>query len=110
MTRSWVQKRNPSFFLFAMHPGWCDTPGVETSLPSFHANMKGRLRSLEQGADTIVWASLADQAELQSVQGFFLQDRVPVSINLPLSKWTVSTDDEVSLFMSKMTEIKERFN
>lgn len=39
----------------AMHPGWADSPGVESSLPRFHRLTKGILRTPEQGADTIVW-------------------------------------------------------
>ena len=43
----------------AMHPGWADTPGVETSLPGFHRVMRPLLRTPEQGADTIVWLAAA---------------------------------------------------
>ncbi len=39
----------------AMHPGWVDTPGVESGLPTFYRVMKPLLRSPEEGADTIVW-------------------------------------------------------
>jgi len=38
-----------------MHPGWADSPGVETSLPRFHALTKRILRTPEAGADTIAW-------------------------------------------------------
>lgn len=38
-----------------MHPGWADTPGVQSSLPRFHRLTKGMLRTPEQGADTVVW-------------------------------------------------------
>jgi dehydrogenase/reductase SDR family protein 12 len=43
----------------AMHPGWADTPGVQTSLPTFHRLTKGSLRTPEQGADTIIWLAAA---------------------------------------------------
>lgn len=46
----------------AMHPGWVDTPGVESSLPGFHRTMRRFLRTPEQGADSIVWLALADAA------------------------------------------------
>jgi NAD(P)-dependent dehydrogenase (short-subunit alcohol dehydrogenase family) len=39
----------------AMHPGWCDTPGLSSSLPVFRRLARPLLRSAEQGADTIVW-------------------------------------------------------
>lgn len=39
----------------SMHPGWADTPGVESSMPRFYKATKKILRTPEQGADTIVW-------------------------------------------------------
>jgi NAD(P)-dependent dehydrogenase (short-subunit alcohol dehydrogenase family) len=39
----------------ATHPGWADTPGVETSLPTFHKITGPLLRDAEGGADTTVW-------------------------------------------------------
>lgn len=41
--------------VYAMHPGWADTPGVVDSLPGFHRLTGPILRDLEQGADTTVW-------------------------------------------------------
>lgn len=57
----------------AMHPGWADTPGVQASLPRFRAITRPLLRSLEEGADTIVWLA-ADEAPLAS-SGDFWHDR-----------------------------------
>ena len=45
----------------AVHPGWADTPGVQSSLPTFRRFTRPLLRSAEQGADTISWLVLADQ-------------------------------------------------
>ena len=59
----------------AMHPGWADTPGVETSLPGFHKLMRSRLRSPEEGADTIVWLAVASEAA--RVSGGLFLDREP---------------------------------
>ncbi len=49
-----------------MHPGWADTPGVQTSLPRFRTIMGPLLRDLEDGADTIVWLAADDTAERSS--------------------------------------------
>jgi NAD(P)-dependent dehydrogenase (short-subunit alcohol dehydrogenase family) len=68
----------------SMHPGWADTPGVRTSLPRFHAVMKGMLRSPEQGADTVVW--LAASARPRGTPGQFWFDR-RVAMEYPLP-WT----------------------
>lgn len=40
---------------YAVHPGWADTPGVQTSLPVFRRILGPILRNAHQGADTIDW-------------------------------------------------------
>jgi NAD(P)-dependent dehydrogenase (short-subunit alcohol dehydrogenase family) len=45
----------------AMHPGWVDTPGVSSGLPTFHRLTKPILRTPAQGADTIAWLVAADE-------------------------------------------------
>lgn len=54
LAKLWAKERPETCFA-AMHPGWADTPGVSSSLPTFHKLTRGVLRSPEQGADTIVW-------------------------------------------------------
>jgi hypothetical protein len=44
----------------ATHPGWADTPGVETSLPTFHRLTGPLLRDAEGGADTSVWLAATE--------------------------------------------------
>jgi dehydrogenase/reductase SDR family member 12 len=39
---------------YAMHPGWVDTPGLASGLPSF-TRLGSLLRRPEEGADTAVW-------------------------------------------------------
>ena len=39
----------------SMHPGWVETPGVATHLPTFNTISKPVLRDTEDGADTAVW-------------------------------------------------------
>ncbi len=63
----------------AMHPGWADTPGVQSALPRFRSIAGPLLRSPEQGADTIVWLACDEQAG-QSSGGFWL-DRRPRKIH-----------------------------
>lgn len=58
--------------VYAMHPGWADTPGVASSLPLFRALTKPLLRTPEQGADTIGWLVAADPAP---TTGTFWHDR-----------------------------------
>jgi NAD(P)-dependent dehydrogenase (short-subunit alcohol dehydrogenase family) len=55
----WAERR-PHSIVSAMHPGWADTPGVAASLPRFHARLGKRLRTPEEGADTVVWLATAE--------------------------------------------------
>ncbi|MDF2732094.1 MAG: dehydrogenase, short-chain alcohol dehydrogenase like [Desertimonas sp.] len=55
----------------AIHPGWADTPGVETSLPRFHRLMRPLLRTPAEGADTIAWLAAEDGRPLAGTGGFW---------------------------------------
>jgi dehydrogenase/reductase SDR family protein 12 len=57
----------------AMHPGWADTPGIKTSIPTFQRVMRPLLRTPAQGADTIVWLAAAE--EPGGITGRFWCDR-----------------------------------
>jgi NAD(P)-dependent dehydrogenase (short-subunit alcohol dehydrogenase family)/peroxiredoxin len=59
----------------AMHPGWADTPAVQTSLPRFHRLTRSILRTPAEGADTVVW--LAACARARAFSGRFFFDREP---------------------------------
>ena len=75
---AWAQhEANSHVDFLAMHPGWADTPGVVTSLPTFHKVMGPLLRTPDQGADTITW--LAASATPQGMSGQFWHDRAPRS-------------------------------
>ena len=64
----------------SMHPGWADTPGVQTALPGFRRLTKRVLRSPAEGADTIVW--LARAREANQVSGKLFLDREPRTTHL----------------------------
>lgn len=53
-------QKYPEYLFSAMHPGWVDTPGVRYSMPSFKKLLNKRLRSIEEGADTILWLATSD--------------------------------------------------
>ena len=60
LTELWAERlRGSGVSAHSMHPGWADTPGVETSLPRFHKLMGPLLRDADQGADTAVWLAAA---------------------------------------------------
>jgi len=62
--------------VFSMHPGWVSTSGLKESMPKFFCLMKNRLRSLEEGSDTILWLLLTGK-NIKS--GGFYFDRKIVS-------------------------------
>ena len=78
LNEMWAE-RVPDVAFHAMHPGWADTPGVAESLPTFRKVTGPLLRSVEEGADTIVWLA-ADDAAL-ATSGRFWHDRHQRSIH-----------------------------
>jgi dehydrogenase/reductase SDR family member 12 len=74
LTELWAQRLSGTGVLVhAMHPGWTDTPGLQSSLPRFYSLTKWLLRTPRQGADTIVW--LGDACEPARSSGGFWHDR-----------------------------------
>ena len=83
LTERWAaQPANAGVTFVSMHPGWADTDAVRTSLPQFYDSLKPKLRSPEQGADTLVWTCVVPETKLQS--GAFYFDRRAVSKHLAL--------------------------
>ncbi len=75
LTELWDERLAGSGVSFhSMHPGWADTPGVETSLPTFRRVLGPVLRNAAEGADTIVWLAGADEPARRA--GRFWHDRV----------------------------------
>ncbi|XP_016109005.1 dehydrogenase/reductase SDR family member 12-like [Sinocyclocheilus grahami] len=106
MTEQWAAQHKEIHFS-SMHPGWADTPAVQSSMPDFHAKMKNKLRTEAQGADTVVWLAISDAASRQP-SGLFFQDRKAVSTHLPLASSRSSPAEEQKL-MSKLEELAVKF-
>ncbi len=74
LTEQWAERlARIGVVVHAMHPGWVDTPGLESSLPRFYGATKWLLRTPQEGADTIVWLGAA--AEPARCTGGFWHDR-----------------------------------
>ncbi|MFT4519956.1 MAG: dehydrogenase/reductase SDR family protein 12 [Halioglobus sp.] len=74
MTEEWARKwLEEGIVVNAMHPGWADTPGVRSALPTFRRLTKRVLRSPQEGADTVVWLAVAKEAG--TVSGKLFLDR-----------------------------------
>ena len=90
LNREWARRVPAHEVCFhAMHPGWVDTPGVVSGLPTFHRVMRPLLRTPDEGADTAVW--LASDPEAARTSGDFWHDRHRRSVHrLP---WTRDAAD-----------------
>lgn len=74
VTQEWHEEwAKQGIFINTMHPGWADTPGVQSALPTFRRVTRWILRSSEEGADTIVW--MAVDNSLENVSGCLFLDR-----------------------------------
>ncbi|XP_038698984.1 dehydrogenase/reductase SDR family member 12 isoform X3 [Tripterygium wilfordii] len=74
LTEKWAKlHENRGISFYSMHPGWAETPGVAKSLPSFSERLSGKLRTREEGADTVLWLALQPKEKLAS--GAFYFDR-----------------------------------
>jgi len=88
----WAQKyKGNGVNFYCMNPGWAATPGVQSSMPGFYEKMKDKLRSSDQGADTISW--LASSTECANESGLLYLDREHESPHLT-GCWTQSSDSD----------------
>ncbi|XP_074514068.1 dehydrogenase/reductase SDR family member 12 [Sebastes fasciatus] len=95
LTDRWASQHKDIHFS-CMHPGWADTPAVQTSMPSFHAKMQNKLRTEAMGADTTVWLA-ASAAAAKQPSGLFFQDRKAVATHLPLASSRSSPQEDEKL-------------
>lgn len=106
ITEEWGRKFAATNIKFqSMHPGWADTPAVRVAMPDFHAKMKDKLRTAEQGADTVVWLSIAHEAR-NFPSGTFFLDRVPAGKHLPMA-WSSYTDNDVKQLDQQLQQLAQ---
>jgi len=75
LTELWAERLDGTGVVaHSMHPGWVNTPGVASSLPTFYRVAGPLLRNADQGADTIVWLAAAT-GPLDSSGRFWLDRR-----------------------------------
>ena len=76
LSELWAEQwREDGIIVNAMHPGWADTPGVASALPTFRSITRRILRTSDEGADTIIW--LAKAKEAGDLSGQLFLDREP---------------------------------
>ena len=82
--------REPAITFSSMHPGWADTRGVQTSLPTFRKVTRRLLRTSDEGADTVTWLVAAEPAPGPSGAFWFDRRQAPTHL-LP---WTRESEGE----------------
>ncbi len=91
MTELWADRwAKDNIVVNSMHPGWADTPGVQSALPGFRRITRRVLRTPAEGADTIIWLARAREAGL--ISGCLFLDREARPTHL--KPGTVETPDE----------------
>ncbi|XP_048836502.1 DHRS-12_like_SDR_c-like domain-containing protein isoform X1 [Brienomyrus brachyistius] len=103
-----LAKTHPGIHFSVMHPGWVDTPAVAESMPDFHRSMRNKLRSPEQGADTVVWLAVSEAPAAAKPASRFFQDRKVIPTHLPLA-WTHSSLEQKERFMTLLEELAKSF-
>lgn len=88
LTELWARHHAATGVTFhTMHPGWAATPGVHEALPRFERILGSRLRTPDEGADTIVWLAVADEA-IRSNGRLWLDRRPRGTHRLPSTRET----------------------
>ncbi len=106
LTRLWAQQmRHLNLAVHSMHPGWVDTPGIETALPRFHSLVNFILRTPDQGADTIVWLAASKKAG-ESTGRFWLDRRPHETVLFPQ---TGESEQARQILWEKLNRLTRRF-
>jgi NAD(P)-dependent dehydrogenase (short-subunit alcohol dehydrogenase family) len=95
LSHEWARRWGPfGVASYAAHPGWVDTPGLASGLPSF-TRLGRLLRTPAQGADTIVWlaAGAARRCNPPLTEGFFHDRRLRGEHHLLWTARGASADD-----------------
>jgi NAD(P)-dependent dehydrogenase (short-subunit alcohol dehydrogenase family) len=102
LSHEWARRWNgDGVASYAAHPGWVDTPGLASGLPSF-AKLGPLLRTPAQGADTVVWlaAGEAGRRDLPDplMEGFFHDRHRRSEYHLPGTRRGAGTTDGARLW------------
>jgi len=93
LTREWARKllKNGTIVM-AAHPGWADTPGVQSSLKTFHRIMGPILRTPGQGIEGIAWLAYEPKITIDHTGTFWLDRRIRP---FDYMKSTAASEDEI---------------
>jgi len=96
------KQQQPDILYVSMHPGWVDTPGLKQSLPGFYNSMSEKLRTPEQGADTILYLICQEAKKIEP--GAFYFDRKPVAKHIRMG-FTAYSEKDVEKLAKKLDSL-----
>lgn len=99
--------RYPHVHFCSANPGWVNTPALKETMPKIFDKMKDRLRSADEGADTIVWLAVSSAA-VKHASGLYFQDRRPANTHLTMA-WTRATVEEESKLMDDLESLSDEY-
>lgn len=103
LAHEWARRLGPSGVAsYACHPGWVDTPGLATGLPSF-TRLGPLLRTPGEGADTAAWLAAGGarrpaDGSPPATEGFFHDRRLRAEHRLPRTRRASAPDDGARLW------------
>lgn len=101
LTELWAEKYSSRFRIkfFSMHPGFVDTKAVKISMPKFHKfySTVSKLRTLEEGSDTIKWLAVSNEPTLEQ-SGEFFRDREIEVKHIKFAQTHYTHDEAVELW------------
>ncbi len=104
LSELWAQRLwNTGVVVHAMHPGWVDTPGLQSSLPRFRGLTRPFLRTPGEGADTIVWLGAAPEPA-QSSGGFWHDRRERPTHRVPWTKESLADRERLWAECERLTD------
>ena len=97
-------RRTDRVQVVAMHPGWTTTDGVKTSIPGFYESFKDKFRSLQQGADTIVYLCCCNDQALKTGEWYLDRSVQPKHLPLGGTKYSEEKAKELLHVLDKMID------
>ncbi|KAA8537963.1 hypothetical protein F0562_027457 [Nyssa sinensis] len=96
LTEKWAEMyKTKGIGFYSMHPGWAETPGVAKSLPGFSKAFSGKLRTSEEGADTVIWLALQPKEKLVSGAFYFDRAEAPKHLMFAATKGSHAAIDSI---------------
>ncbi|KAJ7969764.1 Short-chain dehydrogenase/reductase [Quillaja saponaria] len=106
LTEKWSEiYKDREIGFYSMHPGWAETPGVAKSLPGFSKSFSGKLRTSEEGADTVIWLALQPKEKLMSGEFYFDRAVAPKHLNFTATGGSHALIDSIVNSLRSMSSL-----